>query len=362
MNISSLFRFLLIIGFFAVPALHASQREVQELKKSVSYKQMKFFANLFTAVAHRNVPMARSLINAGFNVNIGLGYGHTPLFLAVHNGDVDMVRLLVGAHAQVNVIDNKGCTPLSIAAKDNFKEIVHLLIRAGADVQMAANVLQKNNNFDALKILELYETPLKTTTGECALCAQEDVSLYDMPCCNVDPLCGGCIGKLPAVQCSYCKADITRFVARVMERCPSLQTQLHSTTQLPDFNARGMTEQQVAIARLLYPIVYHRLENCFAAGDMHDLAMRFAKEFVTVLETGSQEKLQELQLRLAQELEELYDDPIEINGQEIPIIDFAGTIVTEIMQKFNALTNSVALMVHQIVTSGIPASSSSTAA
>ena len=76
---------------------------------------------------------AKSLIEAGADVNRRTPYGTTPLGRAIGADLKDIVELLIAKGADVNAKDNWNWTPLHSAAYGH-KDIVELLITEGANV------------------------------------------------------------------------------------------------------------------------------------------------------------------------------------------------------------------------------------
>lgn len=97
---------------------------------------------LHTAALGGNVTMARTLVDAGAEIEASDCHGQTPLTYAASRGHVAMSRYLIGAGSNVNRRAQDGTitcnnavpesTPLSIAAKHNRPEVVALLLENGA--------------------------------------------------------------------------------------------------------------------------------------------------------------------------------------------------------------------------------------
>ncbi len=80
------------------------------------------------AVSRNNIPMARMLLDAGADANLG-----APLFLAVRGGHLGMVELLVGAGAHLeDLVEHK--TVLGLAASLGNAAMVQQLLLLGAEV------------------------------------------------------------------------------------------------------------------------------------------------------------------------------------------------------------------------------------
>ncbi len=136
---------------------------------------------LMTAALEGDTDMARTLIQAGANVDARDGWGHSALMLALEEGHTDIAQLLIQAGAShffmglgdktalhwaafgsaevvldliqagadVNVYDSEGETPLMYAAQVGNTDVVRLLIQAGANVND-----ENDNEMTALMIAE----------------------------------------------------------------------------------------------------------------------------------------------------------------------------------------------------------------
>ncbi|MFC1793592.1 ankyrin repeat domain-containing protein [Planctomycetota bacterium] len=89
---------------------------------------------LHLALCMKNEAKARSLIEAGADVNKRTPYGTTPLDMAVCAGFKNIAKLLIDKGADVNAKDNWDWTPLHSVAGDGYKDIVELLMAHGANV------------------------------------------------------------------------------------------------------------------------------------------------------------------------------------------------------------------------------------
>ena len=88
---------------------------------------------LHFAIYMKNEAKARSLIEAGADVNKRTPYGSTPLGRAVSAGFKNTAKLLIDKGADVNAKDNWDWTPLHSAVYKS-KEMVELLMAHGANV------------------------------------------------------------------------------------------------------------------------------------------------------------------------------------------------------------------------------------
>ena len=90
---------------------------------------------LLEAIMDGDIERAKSLIDAGADVNARDIDGWTPLMYAALNGHTEIVELLIESGADVNAEDNNGQTVLMFATRGGHTEIVEILIKAGADVK-----------------------------------------------------------------------------------------------------------------------------------------------------------------------------------------------------------------------------------
>ncbi len=103
---------------------------------------------LFVAANWGYIPVVRSLIEAGANVNLGEEDNkETPLMIAAArtalqknkvyvggNGHIEVIKLLLKAGANVNARTSFGWTALMAAANAGSIEVVQLLLKAGANI------------------------------------------------------------------------------------------------------------------------------------------------------------------------------------------------------------------------------------
>ncbi|CAE7257492.1 ANK2, partial [Symbiodinium sp. CCMP2592] len=81
------------------------------------------------------VPILRTLIQVGANVNATNEYGVTPAYMAAFYGQDKTLEVLAKAGAGLDIADNVGNTPLHAASRQRGKvEVVSVLIQAGANV------------------------------------------------------------------------------------------------------------------------------------------------------------------------------------------------------------------------------------
>lgn len=90
---------------------------------------------LHSAAAHRNLEIARLLLERGAKVNAARSRdGQTPLHLAATNGREKMVRLLLDHGADISATSKEGFTPLHAAATHKRVSVATMLLDAGANV------------------------------------------------------------------------------------------------------------------------------------------------------------------------------------------------------------------------------------
>lgn len=88
---------------------------------------------LYTALIYYEYRIVKLLLDAGVDIDVRDGWGHTPLTIACEKGYIDAVKLLIEYGADVNYADKKGKKPLYYAINSSKKnEIIKLLIDEGA--------------------------------------------------------------------------------------------------------------------------------------------------------------------------------------------------------------------------------------
>lgn len=98
---------------------------------------------LVAASIGNNIDLARTLVNAGANVNAQNNSGRRPLSFFVSNGNVDAVKMLLKAKADVNYVDVDGSSPLSLAVFAQNMIIMNQLIDNGGSLQSVIELAQK---------------------------------------------------------------------------------------------------------------------------------------------------------------------------------------------------------------------------
>ncbi|MBI5249104.1 MAG: ankyrin repeat domain-containing protein [Desulfomonile tiedjei] len=91
--------------------------------------------DLFDFCRRREVDEVRRLLTSGFDVDVTLPDGTTPLMVAAQVGSEDLVELLLQFGAKLNASDNLGATALTWASRNGHRGTIRLLLIKGATVQ-----------------------------------------------------------------------------------------------------------------------------------------------------------------------------------------------------------------------------------
>ncbi|XP_046990026.1 serine/threonine-protein phosphatase 6 regulatory ankyrin repeat subunit A-like isoform X1 [Schistocerca americana] len=105
-------------------------RVLVEHGAKVNIEEIHGYTPLCEAVWQKSVPMVKILLDAGAKVT----QSHYLLHYAIMHRQVDMARLLLQAGCIVNLRDDNGDTPLIAAARTGNCEITELLLKNGANV------------------------------------------------------------------------------------------------------------------------------------------------------------------------------------------------------------------------------------
>ncbi len=108
--------------------------EISEAYKGVKELHTEKFFPLLLAVKKDCIETAKTLLDAGAEVNVKDNHGWTILYMTAYMGRAEMAKLLVEAGANVNVKDWEHRTPLHWAAFEGRTELAKSLIQAGAEV------------------------------------------------------------------------------------------------------------------------------------------------------------------------------------------------------------------------------------
>lgn len=114
----------------------------------------------FDCIYHRNIEMAKLLIENGLDVNLIDKLGEMALPKACFDMNIDMVRLLIENGADVKAREVNGSTAILVAA-DRSIEIVKLLLENGAEINVREEELGQTplrqavfvNNVDMVRFL-----------------------------------------------------------------------------------------------------------------------------------------------------------------------------------------------------------------
>lgn len=91
---------------------------------------------LLAASAQGYPEIARVLLEAGANPDLGNVHGITPLMYGARYGNAEICSILMEYQAELDLQDVYGMSALIIATRDGHQSIVELLIKAGADTAL----------------------------------------------------------------------------------------------------------------------------------------------------------------------------------------------------------------------------------
>lgn len=94
------------------------------------------------AIANRNLNEVTELISSGFDVNMKIDSGATPLFTATMTDNLKIAELLINSGSDINTIDQYGWNVLIAASELGSYDMVKLFITSGVDV----NIKNKDGN------------------------------------------------------------------------------------------------------------------------------------------------------------------------------------------------------------------------
>lgn len=105
--------------------------EHDALVNSVSQNAL-MAAPLHSALATRNLKIAKILLENGADVNLAESGGYTPLHIAAQNGDLEGLDMVLAHHPDLNPrLEADGLTPLGTAVKYGNEEAAKRLRRIG---------------------------------------------------------------------------------------------------------------------------------------------------------------------------------------------------------------------------------------
>lgn len=91
---------------------------------------------LLAASAQGYPEIARVLLEAGANPDLGNVHGITPLMYGARYGNVEICSILLEYEAELDLQDVYGMSALIVATRDGHQSIVELLVKAGADTAL----------------------------------------------------------------------------------------------------------------------------------------------------------------------------------------------------------------------------------
>jgi len=130
-------------GTSTAPTLTAQQNiPAQETLKSdewpdINQLNAKGMALLHDAVRNKNLPLVRTLIQRGADVNLFSRAKMNPLYYAADCNQVEMIKLLLDAGASIDAKSVDGWGPLLISIERGYTQVAEELILRGADVKTA---------------------------------------------------------------------------------------------------------------------------------------------------------------------------------------------------------------------------------
>lgn len=127
---------------------------------------------LLYAAAQGYPEIARILLEAGANPDIGNVQGITPLMYGAHYGNTEICKILLEFEAKVDIQDIYGFTALIMASKNSHIEVVELLLNAGANPRVknhenktALDLAYEEHNGQIAKMLRSSEKKFNNAMG-----------------------------------------------------------------------------------------------------------------------------------------------------------------------------------------------------
>ena len=112
---------------------------------------------LYMASSEGHNEIVKILIEYGVDINKQTNSGRTALYVACLNGKIEVVKTLIASGANGNIIANNGRNCFFAASVHSYVEIMKLLIKNGVNTRFTYDYALRNNNFDVIKTLILYD-------------------------------------------------------------------------------------------------------------------------------------------------------------------------------------------------------------
>lgn len=152
-------------GEILIRAVQSSNNELVRLLLHAKAKVDLIWRGYAPLVEAKTVEIARMLVEAGVDVNaFGTtkfadsdremdGFPLTALCVAVRNNDVNLARYLISAKADVNLGNHFCGSPLRLAASGQRRELFELLLKHGAHVKGVLQHAAISGNLDYVRLL-----------------------------------------------------------------------------------------------------------------------------------------------------------------------------------------------------------------
>lgn len=118
------------------------------IKSAFTNNDFKDVTPLMLAILNSDIPLVKSIIQQGVDLEIKDSFGMTPLSIAIDDGylygidlseSYEISRMLIAAGAKLHIRDSVGLTPLMHAVKFNYEENIDLLLASGEDFSSEAS-------------------------------------------------------------------------------------------------------------------------------------------------------------------------------------------------------------------------------
>jgi len=133
--------------------------EIEARNRSMSVKGS--WTILMRVVNKGDLAMAKTLIEAGANVNAQSNKGSTSLTLAAEQGYAEIIKLLLSHGANLNAKTDHDNTPLMYGAEYGHLKVIETLLAAGADYTLkdkdgetALMMAKRKNHLEVIRLLE----------------------------------------------------------------------------------------------------------------------------------------------------------------------------------------------------------------